>query len=67
MDHPDITKIERTGYLYDEPKLIGTDDLGVEIYSHDEVYEINDRKYVKSMLSSDAIEILEQLGAEIKR
>lgn len=67
MDHPDITKIERTGYLYDEPKLIGTDDLGVEIYSHDEVYEINDRKYVKSMLSSDAIQILEQLGAEIKR
>lgn len=67
MDHPDITKIERTGYLYDEPKLIGIDDLGVEIYSHDEVYEINDRKYVKSMLSSDAIQILEQLGAEIKR
>ena len=67
MDHPDITKIERTGYLYDEPKLIGVDDLGVEIYNHDEVYEINDRKYVKSMLSSDAIQILEQLGAEIKR
>ena len=67
MDHPDITKIERTGYLHDEPKLIGTDDLGVEIYSHDEVFEINDRKYVKGTLSSDAIQILEQLGAEIKR
>ena len=66
MDHPDITKIERTGYLHDEPKLIGTDDLGVEIYSHDEVFKINDRKYVKETLSSDAIQILEQLGAEIK-
>ena len=64
MDHPDITKIERTGYLHDEPKLIGIDDLGVEIYSHDEVLEINDRKYVKGTLSSDALQILEQLGAK---
>ncbi|MBN6206233.1 hypothetical protein JYK21_07200 [Ralstonia pickettii] len=63
MDHPMIERIERTGYPYSERRGIsGTDGLGHEVYSGDEIIEFMGEFYLVDELSLDAIEILGQHG-----
>ncbi|WP_339161732.1 hypothetical protein [Siminovitchia sp. FSL W7-1587] len=50
----------------DEPKVIGTDALGNEIFAGDEVYEYESELFVIEELSHDAREILQLLGATKK-
>lgn len=65
LEHPVITHINRTGYPpgMKEPRLLGEDDLGYDIYEGDELMVLDDYVYVKEELSMDAIKILEMLGA----
>ena len=64
MDHPMVERIMKTGYPEQEPKFLGEDALGYEIYEGDELFEIDGYQFVKDVLDRDAIEILEILGAE---
>ncbi|MCM3739196.1 hypothetical protein M3210_02825 [Oceanobacillus luteolus] len=67
LEHPAITQIERTGYPYSAKREDwGTDGLGNEILSGDEILEFMEEVYVVEELSSDAREILEQHGAIYK-
>lgn len=62
-DHPVIERIMRTGYPSPEPKPLGEDALGNEIYEGDELLVLDDYEFVKEELSYDAREILDMLGA----
>lgn len=65
MDHPIIEQIERTGYpkYSDRRECYGSDGLGNEVYSGDEILVIGDEFYLAEELSLDAKEILERMGA----
>lgn len=64
LEHPAITQTERTGYPYsDRRKEYGTDPLGNEVYTGDEMLVYEDEFYLVETLSSDAIEVLETHGA----
>lgn len=68
MDHPTITEIERWGYPKEQDhRHVLTDEIGNEIYTGDEYYEFNDKIYLKEALGSITIEVLEDVGAELKR
>lgn len=65
MDDPRIRHMEMYGTPpgYKEPRYMGDDSRYVEMYSGDEIYEINEECFVKEELSLDAQEVLEILGA----
>lgn len=66
MDHPMIVEIERTGYPsgYKEPKHIGTDTLGYDLYEGDEVLILNDEIFHIESILLETVEALEAVGAE---
>lgn len=67
LQHPAITRALRTGYPYsDKREEWGTDGLGNQVFSGDEIMEFMGEIYVVEELSSDAREILEQHGAIYK-
>lgn len=63
MDHPDISRINRTGYAEAERKVIRVDQFGHPIFVNDELLCIEDIEFVIEKLSSDAKEVLTMLGA----
>lgn len=67
IEHPAIARTLRTGYPYSPKReMVGTDSLGNEVFSGEEILEFMDEFYLVEELSSDAIEILEQHGATYK-
>jgi len=63
LEHPDITRMNRTGHHRPIPKIYGTDDLGNTVMGGQEIICINDRYYLVDALDQQSLEILEQLGA----
>ncbi|WP_080875581.1 hypothetical protein [Oceanobacillus timonensis] len=64
LEHPDITRVRRTGSPYSERRqMYVTDGLGNDVHSGDEILKLDDEFYLVDELSADAREILEQLGA----
>lgn len=67
IQHPAITQIERTGYPYSERReTVGTDGLGNEVFAGDPIIEFMDEFYLADALSNDAVEIMDQHGADHK-
>lgn len=67
LQHPMITRIERTGYPFSNKREEwGIDALGNEVFTGDEIIEFMDEFYLVEELSSDAKEILEQHGGTYK-
>lgn len=67
MQHPMITRIERTGYPFsDRREEWGIDALGNEVFHGEEIIEFMDEFYLVEELSADAREILEQHGGIYK-
>jgi len=67
VDHPEVLHIMRTGYpsWNQEPRIVGTDSLGNDIYEGDELYVLDDEVFIKEELSYDAVEILEKIGVDL--
>lgn len=55
--------MERDGYL-EEENLIGYDFFGYEIYENDDIYVLDDDKFLDLELPQEVIEILVHLGAK---
>jgi len=67
LQHPSITRIERNGYPYSGKREdVGTDALGNEVFSGEEVLFYEDEFFLVEELSTDAIEILEMFGADYR-
>ncbi|MFD1066651.1 hypothetical protein [Oceanobacillus locisalsi] len=65
IEHPEITRVRRTGYPYSERRqMFVTDGLGNDVHSGDEILEFDDEFYLVDELSVDAREILEKHGAD---
>ncbi|MFD2924201.1 hypothetical protein [Halobacillus naozhouensis] len=69
MNHPVVEQLERTGYSFrvKDSILYGLDGLGNEVYEGDTILTFNEEFFLKETLPSDAIEILEVIGAEEKK
>lgn len=63
MDHPDISRIRRTGYAQSEPKVLRADAFGRPIFLDDELLCIDDIEFLADELSTDAREVLTMTGA----
>lgn len=67
LQHPAITQTIRSGYPYSERReTVGTDGLGNEVFTGEEIIEFMDEFYLVEELSIDAREILEQHGGVYK-
>lgn len=64
LEHPTITKMERTGYPFsDHRKEYGIDGLGNEVLHGDEILVLDDEFYLVDELFQETIEVLENHGA----
>lgn len=63
LQHPMITRIERTGYPEPEPEIYGSDALNNAVLVGDEILCIEDIYFLVHALEPTAIEVLEELGA----
>lgn len=67
MEHPMITRMERTGIPYSEKReAYGNDARDNEVWPGDEILCLEDEFYLVEELSPDAKEILEHMGATYK-
>lgn len=68
LEHPDITRIERTGYPldYHPTDEVGVDALGNTVFEGDEIIEFDGEIYLVDEISFDTVEILTRHGAERK-
>lgn len=64
LEHPDITRALKTGYPEIELDPIGTDFFGHEYFDGENLLVYDVEVFLESELSSDAIEILEHIGAD---
>lgn len=60
MDHPTVTKVERTGYPFKELKM---DSRGFPLQSGDAFLELNDATFAVEGISFETEEALEIAGA----
>ncbi|UUI41149.1 hypothetical protein [Oceanobacillus oncorhynchi] len=64
LQHPDITRAERTGYPFSERhQMYGVDGLGNDVHTGDSILRLNDEFYRVDDLFQETIEVLEQQGA----
>ena len=63
MEHPDVERMNLMGCI-DCEEPIYTDLFDNDVYEGDEIYEINDCVFLKETLSTDALIILELIGAD---
>lgn len=67
LEHPAITKTLKTGYPYsDRREMVGTDFLGREVFPGEEILVYGDDFFLVEELPSDAVEILEWIGADYR-
>lgn len=59
MEHPDITKIRRTGYATNQPKYLTDDVFGNEIWEGDEIAIFEGNTILWNELPLEAKAILE--------
>ena len=65
LQQPDVTRVRRTGFIpfSGRREEYGTDALGNEVYTGDEILVLNDEFFLKEPLLQETIEVLEILGA----
>jgi len=63
IEHPEITRMNRTGHYRPIPKIYGTDALGNTVLGGQEILCIDDIYFLVDALDSTAIEVLELMGA----
>ena len=67
MQHPMIDRIQTKGYPFSHRReIVGTDSLGNEVFTGEEIIFFQDEFFLVEELSEDAVEILEMLGADYK-
>lgn len=63
IEHPAITRMNRTGHYRPIPKIYGTDALGNTALGGQEILCIEDTYFLVDGLDNTAIEVLEIMGA----
>jgi hypothetical protein len=63
LEHPAITKVNRTGYLHPEPKHYGFDFFGNEVMVGDEILVLDDEFFLKEEMFDETIQVLKLAGA----
>jgi len=64
LEHPAITRVERTGYSDNESSHYGYDYFGNEVLVTDEILVLGDEFFLKEPLSQETIDVLLLAGAE---
>lgn len=66
FEHPHIIEYNRKGYLGKEPEAIGTDFFGNEIFEGEEIFILDDERFLAENISGDLKEYLIYIGAKRK-
>jgi len=65
LEHPDITRMNRYGYI-DEDSEYGDDDLGNTVYVGEEILVLGHMFFLKHALDDRLLQVFYELGAHEK-